>query len=291
MEIEKFDSKVLSSAHINFLFGAGVNGKAFPQMSGFEESFKALRDALNEDFENFEDGIDSLKTDNQKKKILKVFTKEFMKFEKEMDYNNESIKDIENLFFNINRLIEESENRTKTTKQVNIYTLNYDMIIEKVLENLGYLYNYISSSNIKNHDRFFYMVGYNYSLNKFVPTYLISKLHGDISCPILPGIGKYETVIQANRFEILFKMKEKLSRDNSILFVIGYSGRDEHINKILKDCIASGLTIYWFKFKKEDYVPDNLMEKISIIENEGDSNTTLKCAKMIGELWEKSLEE
>ena len=49
------------------------------------------------------------------------------------------------------------------------------------------------------------------------------------------------------------KMKEKLSRENSVLIVIGYSGNDEHINKILKDCISSGLTIYWFKFKKEDY--------------------------------------
>ena len=45
-------------------------------------------------------------------------------------------------------------------------------------------------------------------------------------------------------------MKEKLSRENSVLIVIGYSGNDEHINKILKDCISSGLTIYWFKFKK-----------------------------------------
>ena len=69
---------------------------------------------------------------------------------------------------------------------MNIYTLNYDMIIENVLENLGYLCNSISSSNIKNHDKFFYMVGYNFLFNKFVPTYLVSKLHGDINNPILP---------------------------------------------------------------------------------------------------------
>ena len=86
-------------------------------------------------------------------------------------------------------------------------------------------------------------------------------------------------------------MKEKLSRENSILIVIGYSGNDEHINKILKDCISSGLTIYWFKFKKEDYIPEDMTNKVLIIENEEGLDTTLKCSNMVNELWAKSLEE
>ena len=63
------------------------------------------------------------------------------------------------------------------------------------------------------------------------------------------------------------------------------------INKILKDCISSGLTIYWFKFKKEDYVPENMVDSITIIENEEGIDTTLKCSNMVKELWAKSLEE
>ena len=291
MNIDKFDSKILSSSHINFLFGAGVNGTAFPQINRFNKSTDLLEKLLGEPFQNFENGIDNLKTDEEKKQVLDLFLEEFNEFSRSVDYNNKSIKNIELLFSIINRLVEESENRTKTTKQVNIYTLNYDMIVEKVLENLGYLCNSISSSNIKNHDKFFYMVGYNFLFNKFVPTYLVSKLHGDIDNPILPGINKYDSMIMANRFEILFKMKEKLSRENSVLIVVGYSGNDEHINKILKDCISSGLTIYWFKFKKEDYVPENMVDSISIIENEEGIDTTLKCSNMVKELWAKSLEE
>lgn len=291
MDTVKFDSKILSSSHINFLFGAGVNGTAFPQINKFSKTLELLKNLLEEPFQNFEEGVDKLKTDEDRKQVLDLFVEEFNDFSKSIDFAHKSIKHIEILFSYINRLIEESENRTKTTKQVNIYTLNYDMIVEKVLENLGYLCNSISSSNIKNHDKFFYMVGYNFLFNKFVPTYLVSKLHGDINNPILPGINKYNSMIMANRFEILFKMKEKLSRENSVLIVIGYSGNDEHINKILKDCISSGLTIYWFKFKKEDYVPENMVDSISIIENEEGIDTTLKCSNMVKELWAKSLEE
>jgi len=58
-----------------------------------------------------------------------------------------------------------------------------------------------------------------------------------------------------SRLLLTFNMKEKLCRQNSILLVIGYSGRDEHINKILKDCLNAGLTIYWYKFAQMDIVP------------------------------------
>ncbi len=287
----EFDSKILSSSHLNFLFGAGINGGAFPQISGFKKSLKLLKTLLGEEIDSFEKAIDSLPNKEDKEQVIDEFKKEFVEFSEKIDYSHISIKNIEKLFSNIQRLVEESENRTKTTKQINIFTLNYDFIVENVLDSLGFLSNSISSSNIRNHDRFFYMVGYNFSFNKFVPTYLISKLHGDISNPVLPGNEKYDLMMQANRFEILFKMKEKLSRENSILFVIGYSGYDEHINKILKDCVSTGLTIYWFKYKKEDQIPESLINSVSIIENDNGEDTSLVCANMVSKLWEKSLEE
>lgn len=287
----EFDSKILSSSHLNFLFGAGVNGGAFPQISGFKKSLKVLKTLLGEEINSFEKAIDSLPNKKDKEQVIDEFKKEFGEFSEKIDYSHISIKNIEKLFSNIQKLVEESENRTKTTKQINIFTLNYDFIVENVLDNLGLLNNSISSSNINNHDRFFYMVGYNFLFNKFVPTYLVSKLHGDISNPVLPGNDKYDLVMQANRFEIIFKMKEKLSRENSILFVIGYSGYDEHINKILKDCVSTGLTIYWFKYKKEDEIPESLIDKVFIIENDNGEDTSLVCANMVSKLWEKSLDE
>lgn len=35
-----FDTNILSSSHINFLFGAGVNGKAFPQLKSLQIHYR-----------------------------------------------------------------------------------------------------------------------------------------------------------------------------------------------------------------------------------------------------------
>lgn len=288
--ITKFDSKILSSCHINFLFGAGVNGLAFPQLDSFVKTVSLLRQ-FSQNYEGFENTINKL-NDKQRKKVWSSFKKEYEEFDERVDENNASIKNIKELFASINKLIDLSENRTKTTKQVCIYTINYDEIVEKSINNLGYLINTVSYSNYINHDRFFNLVGYNYRYQKFIPTYLVLKLHGDISNPILPGQAKYDEAMASKRFELFFTMKEKLTRFNSALFVIGYSGRDEHINEILQDCVASGLTVYWFKFKNDDIVPSNLAELVYIIDNPNiGQDTTKTCADMINELWKKQSEE
>ena len=286
----KFDSKILSSAHIHFLFGAGVNGKAFPQLDGFAKTVEELKKyAYN--YDGFEKSLNSIDNDN-KKKVLDTFKDEFKEFYNNIDYDNESIKNIEKMFIQINKLIDQSENRTKTTKQVNIYSLNYDDIVEKALNDLGCLVNSISYDNYYHHDRFFDMIGYNNKYQKFMPTYLVLKLHGNINAPIFPGDNKYDDALQRKRFELFFTMKEKLTKYNSVLFVIGYSGRDEHINEILNDCVAAGLTVYWFKYKSDDYVPCQLSSKIQLIDNkETPIDTTRLCGEMIEELWKKSSEE
>ncbi len=289
-KVIKFDSKILSSSHINFLFGAGVNGLAFPQLDSYEETVKLIKKYV-EDYKGFEDSVNKLES-SQKKEVNDSFKKEYYQFKEKIDDNHEAIRDIRELFTSINKLVDLSENRTKTTKQVSIYTLNYDTIVEDNIDKLGYLVNKVSFSNYLNHDKFFNLVGYNYKYQKFMPTYLILKLHGDIENPIYPGQAKYEEAMAAKRFELFFTMKEKLSRFNSVLFVIGYSGRDEHVNEILQDCVASGLTIYWFKFKENDLIPSSLADRVFAIENpKPNQDTTKTCADMINALWKKQSEE
>lgn len=289
-KVIKFDSKILSSSHINFLFGAGVNGLAFPQLDSYVETVKLIKEYV-EDYKGFEDSVNKLES-SQKKEVNDSFKKEYDQFKEKLDDNHEAIRDIRELFTSINKLVDLSENRTKTTKQVSIYTLNYDTIVEDNIDKLGYLVNKVSFSNYLNHDKFFNLVGYNYKYQKFMPTYLILKLHGDIESPIYPGQAKYDEAMAAKRFELFFTMKEKLSRFNSILFVIGYSGRDEHVNEILQDCVASGLTIYWFKFKEDDLIPNSLADRVFAIENpKPNQDTTKTCADMINALWKKQSEE
>ncbi|MCL2521231.1 MAG: SIR2 family protein [Erysipelotrichales bacterium] len=288
--IQKINKIVFSSAHINLLFGAGVNGNAFPQMKDFIKTRDYLTKNLTDPTYNFEIDMNSL-SDTKKKNAFNIFHKELKLFANEVDINNPSIKNIEEMFSEINKLVLETENRTNTTKQINIYTLNYDLIVEQAINRLGFLCNVISSTNITSHDKFFEMIGYDYSKKRFMPTYLVSKIHGDLENPVLPSNRKYDEILQAKRFEIFFKMKSQLSRMNSILFVIGYSGNDGHLNTILKDCIATGLTIYWFRYDKSNELPNEFIDKVNLIDQpneDGDKkNMTEVCRDMVKNSWAK----
>ena len=64
------------------------------------------------------------------------------------------------------------------------------------------------------------VIGLDYVTRKYIPSFMISKLHGNIQKPIIPGKAKYRDMLNEDYFEIAFNMKEKLCRNNSILIVI-----------------------------------------------------------------------
>lgn len=292
-----FDINVLSSSHINFLFGAGVNGKAFPQLKSFTDTLSKIEE-LGGNIENgLESGIDSLGSSAHKKIVKDVFIKEFMEADAKMNEKfgkDMSLINLEKMLRKTYLLVNESQNRNPSMKQINIFTLNYDQIVEKTLSGLGYFFSEISASNTTTRAMLLDVIGYNFNVKKYVPTFMVSKLHGDIDNPIIPGKSKYQEVLNEDYFEIAFNMKEKLCRQNSILIVIGYSGRDEHINKILKDCLNAGLTIYWYKFAQMDIVPFEENNQIIVRQQEDYSNpqdTTANCYRDMEQVWEKKLEE
>lgn len=282
----RFDMKMLSSSHINFLFGSGVNGKAFPQFKDFKRTLAKLKQ-FGAKKDNLEEALNEITSEKKRKKVLEVFKNELVQANSSICYDNPSISNLKSLFESINEIVKQSENRTNSMKQINIYTLNYDCIVENSLKSIGLIANQISSSNIDDLSKLFNIVAYDYSLKKYIPTYLISKIHGDMSNPVLPGANKYDDVLQAKRFELLFKMKEHLSRSCSILFVIGYSGNDKHINNILLDCLKAGLTLYWISFSKDNNIPSNLLdEQVFFIKGDGATDSTSLLAERIKRSWE-----
>lgn len=287
-------SKILSSSHINFMLGAGVNGTTLPQMKDMIKTRTLLEKHLERPIYNFESDLNEITSKTKQVQIMKSFIGELKDSIEKVDNQSKDIKDIENLLQSVNNLVIQTENRNITMKQVNIYTTNYDSIVEDCLDRNGLLYNVISSSNYSNHDKFFEMIGYDYRKKKYVPTYLVSKIHGDLSDPILPNINKYDDTLQSKRFEILFNMRAQLSRPNSVLFVIGYSGGDKHINSIIHDCLSFGLTVYWFKYDNDDRLPFDLEDKVIIVQQKNNlekANTTLNCKEVIDGLWQNQLEE
>lgn len=282
MDQLKNDKNVISSAHINFLFGAGVNGRAFPQLNGFTKTIVELKTFLHKEIDDFEAAINELSSECCKDYVYSRFSEEFKEFEEKIDYSNKSLIHLSELFSTIYKIVEDSENRQRDMKQINIYTLNYDNIVENILDSLGFMNNSVSACNLGENIKFLDMVAYDYTTYKFMPTFMISKLHGDINKPIYPGINKYETSLSSEYFEINFRMKEQLCKYNSVLFVIGYSCNDKHINKILLDCMKHGLMIYWFKYSESDKILEECPEKQIIVKDNDyktPQDTTLICSQ------------
>lgn len=287
------DKNVLSSTHISYLFGAGVNGGALPQLKAFKDTLSLVESLGGNTSGGLEQGIDDIESDEARKQIKDAFIEEFRKFHDiallpKTFENNSSIRNIENLIQKTYSIVNEAQNRNPSMKQVNIYTLNYDLIVEKLLSKLGYLYNAISASNNSTKAGLMDIIGFNYNVNKFIPTFMVSKLHGDIEMPIIPGKSKYKELLTEDYFEVAFNMKEQLCRPNSILIVIGYSGRDNHINKILEDCLNAGLTIYWYKYSEDDVIPFEDRANVIIREqNDYDDkqDTTLVCYQDMEMAW------
>lgn len=284
-----FNRDMLSSININFLFGSGVNGKAFGQFDSFDETKAFLSEKLNKKIEYLEPAIDELISSRDTKDARDIFDKEFEKKSQKIDYNHPSIENIYKMFKEINTIVSESENRVDYLKKVKIFTLNYDSIVEMTLQKYGYLCNVITPSNLNESRKYFYMIGYDIKYKHFIPTYLVVKVHGDKGKKVLPGSFKYKDALAQNIFELQFKMKEELLRENSLLIVIGYKGNDGDINLIINDAIAKGLTVFWYCYSDDDVacVPKEFVNKISCIEVKKEKDSTLKCAEELGKIWEK----
>jgi len=290
-----FNRDILSSTHINFLFGAGVNGNLFPQLNKFKKTEEVIKKLGGNTERGIESGIDDIDDESKRCKIKEKFIEEFMEFYKDVsskfeNLSNPSLKNLMLLLKETYWLVHEAQNRNSSMKQINIYTLNYDDIVEQVLDQLGYFYNSISASNTTTKAALMNVIGYDYNMKKYIPSFMINKLHGDIRKPIIPGREKYREMLNEEYFEIAFHMKEQLCRQNSILIVIGYSGNDKHINKILQDCLNTGLTMYWYKYSKDEKVPSNLEEQIIVVEQDDynhPQDSTEVCYKDMMAAWGK----
>lgn len=278
--------RILGSCSINFLFGAGVNGNAFPQFNGFEKTKLALKNC-GQPGNVIEMELRNL-NENDRDKVLGAFIDEFN--DQKINYESGSILNLKDLLHQTNLLISRAENRHPESKRVNIFTLNYDRIVETVLESQG---QFIYTLNAKASNSYlpFEIVGYNTARREYIPTFAVYKMHGSVDAAgilqkeaiIAPGEDKLGNVI-SDFYETLFAMKGELLRKNSALFVIGYSWKDDHINGIIKDAIDNGLTVYQLQYKtNEDPLPSEISSKINVIppaKEHPEQDTTLTLANL-----------
>lgn len=169
--------------------------------------------------------------------------------------------------------------RNKDLSRVNVFTTNNDLFNEKTLDTLNINYNNGFGGGLErvfNPARFHYTFSkkIDANLEKFEPlenmVYLY-KLHGSISwieqdgnslfniqeIPVVGGKSKdkdvhvliYPTPLKQSQSlgspyaDLIREFQTKLALPNSVIFIIGYSFSDEHLNNIIYQSLASNSSI------------------------------------------------
>ena len=177
------------------------------------------------------------------------------------------------------KLYQKTALRNKDLSRVNIFTTNNDLFNEKALDTLNINYNNGFGGGLErvfNPARFHftYSKKIDANLEKFEPlenmVYLY-KLHGSISwveqegnslfniheVSVIGGEAKgdeshvliYPTPLKQTQSlgtpyaDLIREFQTKLSQPNSVIFIIGYSFSDEHLNNIIYQSLASNSSI------------------------------------------------
>lgn len=283
--------KVLGSCSVNFLFGAGVNGKAFPYFAQFKKTIETMN-AKGLDGNNIEAALAGCSEEETRQAVLNAFVDEYNGCR---DYllSNESLLSLRRMLVSFASVVGKAENRHPEAKRLNIFTLNYDRIVEEILEDSG-LFSYTLTQDKAKGRLPFDIVGYNTSTHAFVPTFCVYKLHGSVDTNrtlsansiVFPGQDKLGSVL-SHFYETLFAMKGELLKRNSALFVIGYSWADDHVNGIISDAIAGGLTVYWLQYRNEDELPERFAGNVIVVPP-ANKESPVDTTKTLADLLEKA---
>jgi hypothetical protein len=169
--------------------------------------------------------------------------------------------------------------RNKDLSRVNVFTTNNDLFNEKALDNLNINYNNGFGGG---HEKVFNPARFRYTFSKRIDANLekfepienmvyLYKLHGSISwiekegnslfniqeIPVTGGAQKeggnhvliYPTPLKQNQSlgspysDLIREFQTKLALPNSVLFIIGYSFSDEHLNNIIYQTLASNSSV------------------------------------------------
>lgn len=183
----------------------------------------------------------------------------------EVDAINEDCEKVLNYY---KRLYSKITNRNKDLSRINVFTTNNDLFNETALDRLNIHYINGFSGGLK---RYFNPAFFNYTFSKRMDTSLekfepvnnmvyLYKIHGSVNwiedatnannyfnIRELADIGDeydgaamiYPTPLKQNKslgspyVDLFRELQHKLLEPNSVLFIIGYSFNDEHINDII----------------------------------------------------------
>ena len=270
--VEKFDIKQLRyfamTKRLNFLIGSGTSVPAIPLMSFFkgedisdEKSNNSLSDKVKDVSKKVLEDISKASEEEIIKAVLKRYS-EFIKVILQLLYH---------------------ANSRQVTKNINIFTTNYDLFIEKSLDELmkyesfvfndgsnGYFNRILDSAN---YNKSVAYRGLNDNYLNELPTLSLIKPHGSMNWerdqegnilirqsvvenPVVvkpTGIEGQETFLNNHFHDMLRVFQLELDKPQSILIVIGFSFQDKHIAKMLNRSLKNPeLNVFIFCYFESD---------------------------------------
>ena len=270
--VEKFDIKQLRyfamTKRLNFLIGSGTSVPAIPLMSFFKGEDISDEKANNSLSDKVKDVSKKVLEDISKaseEEIIKAVLKRYSEF----------IKVILQLLYHANS--------RQVTKNINIFTTNYDLFIEKSLDELmkyesfvfndgsnGYFNRILDSAN---YNKSVAYRGLNDNYLNERPTLSLIKPHGSMNWerdqegnilirqsvvenPVVvkpTGIEGQETFLNNHFHDMLRVFQLELDKPQSILIVIGFSFQDKHIAKMLNRSLKNPeLNVFIFCYFESD---------------------------------------
>ncbi|MEZ7637900.1 SIR2 family protein [Streptococcus parasanguinis] len=270
--VEKFDIKQLRyfamTKRLNFLIGSGTSVPALPLMSFFkskdisdEEANNLLSDKVKEVSKKVLEDISKANDEENIKAVFKRYS-EFIKVLLQLLYH---------------------ANSRQVTKNINIFTTNYDLFIEKSLDELmkyesfvfndgsnGYFNRILDSAN---YNKSVAYRGLNDNYLNELPTLSLIKPHGSMNWergqednilirqsvvenPVVvkpTGLEGQETFLNNHFHDMLRVFQLELDKPQSILIVIGFSFQDKHIAKMLSRSLKNPeLNVFIFCYSESD---------------------------------------
>lgn len=266
-ELVKLLRQLAITKQLNFLIGSGASAKSIGLMKDFaddELSGMTANDFLTE-------------------KIIEV-SKKVLNDTYEFDEDSRIKENLEDYSAFVKSIIDvlNISNSRQTPKTANIFTTNYDLFIEKAVDELllnnrfvfndgakGYFKRQLDSSN---YNQVVSYKGLNDNYISEIPSVSLIKPHGSVNwqedqeriyiCddvtknPVIvkpTGLEGQDTFLNNHFHEMLRAFQLELDKPQTVLFVIGFSFQDKHIGKMIIRALKNPeLMMYVFGYTDSD---------------------------------------
>lgn len=209
---------MVQSCNINFLFGSGMSAPYLSTLWNLETLLTDLH--KNTDLE--EDKKELIRVSIYKKFFDDVIEKNIDIIEGKEE-SKEVLESYKYFFSNINRLILERRS-SLLSKQVNIFTTNIDVYLEKALEEKGFEFNDGFSGrfglkyDLSNFKKSMYQNSLHYENSFEIPIFNVLKLHGSLTWRIEDNEKK--TILGDMGLQQVLEVKECNPSDKSIFIKV-----------------------------------------------------------------------